>query len=47
MIGLCHKCFASGVSIILDEDAARTVCTDCHNRMSAGADRPGGTEEFK
>ena len=32
MIGLCHKCYASGVSIILDEDTAMTLCTKCHNK---------------
>ena len=32
MIGLCHKCHASGVSIILDEETSVTLCTDCHNK---------------
>ena len=32
MIGLCHKCYAGGVSVVLDEDSAVTLCTDCHNK---------------
>ncbi len=32
MIGLCHKCYASGVSVVLDEDTALTFCTDCQNK---------------
>ena len=34
MIGLCHKCYASGVSVVLDEDTAMTFCTECNNQTT-------------
>lgn len=32
MIGLCHKCLASGVSVVLNEETSKSLCTDCHNK---------------
>ena len=29
MRGMCHRCYSSGVSVMLDEEAFETVCDGC------------------
>jgi len=29
MIGLCSKCYSSGVSLVLDEESFEAVCDEC------------------
>lgn len=31
MIGLCSKCYSSGVLLVLDEDTAEAICSKCKN----------------
>jgi len=31
MIGLCNRCFSSGVSVILSEDISEALCDKCKN----------------
>ncbi|MDH3658276.1 MAG: hypothetical protein OEM77_09115 [Nitrosopumilus sp.] len=32
MIGLCNRCFTSGVSVVLSEDTSEAVCDKCGNQ---------------
>jgi hypothetical protein len=31
IIGMCSKCYSSGVSVVFDEDNFQTMCDKCRN----------------
>ena len=35
MIGMCSKCYSSGVSLVLDKESFEVVCDKCRNRITS------------